>query len=64
MVGKFFRTSSREFRILIADDILDFDDTLMRMKGVEALLLVLRGSSEISQTNGGSKSTIYDGTIP
>ena len=33
------------------------------MKGVEKLLLFLRGYPEISHTNGGIKSAIYVGTI-
>ena len=66
MVGRFFRPSSREFYILIADGIQDFDETFVRVEGVEKLLLFLRGYPEISQTNGGNicNSTIYDGTIP
>ena len=63
MVGRFFRPSSRGVHILIADGIQDFDETFVRVKGVDKLLLYLR-SPEISQTNGGNKSTIYDGTIP
>ena len=64
LVGRFFRPSSREFHILIAGGIEDSDETFVRVKGVEKLLLFLRGYHEISQTNGGSKSTIYDGTLP
>ena len=64
MVGRFFRPSSREFHILLGDGIHDFDKTFVRVKGIEKLLLFLRGYPEISQANGGSKSTIYDRTIP
>ena len=64
MVGRFFRPSSREIHILIADGTQDFDETFVRVKGIEMLLLFLRGYPEISLINGGSKSTIYDGTIP
>ena len=64
MVGTFFRPSSREFHILIADGIQDLDETIVRVKGVEMVLLFLRGYPEISLINGGSKSTIYDGIIP
>ena len=53
MVGRFFRPSSREFHILIADAIQDFDETFVLVKGVEKLLLFLRGYPEISQTNDG-----------
>ena len=34
------------------------------MNGEEKLLLFLRGTPEISLTNGGIKSAIYVGTIP
>ena len=54
----------QECHILIAGGIQDFDETVVRVKGVEKLLLFLRRCPEISQTNGGNKSTIYDGTIP
>ena len=53
MVGRFFRPSSREFLILIADGIQDFDETFVRVKGVEKLLLFLSGYPENSQTNRG-----------
>ena len=43
MAGRFCRPSSREFHILIADVIQDFDETLVQVKGVEKLLLFLRG---------------------
>ena len=64
MFGRFFRPSSREFHILIADDIQEIDEIFVQVKGVEKLLLLLRGYPEILQANGGSKSTKYDGTIP
>ena len=51
MVGRFFRPSSREFHILIADNIKDFDEKLVRVKFVEKLLLFRRGYPEFSQTN-------------
>ena len=41
MVGKFFKASPREFYIVIADGIQDFDETFVRVKGVEKLLLFL-----------------------
>ena len=63
MASRFLRPLSRGVHILIADGIQGFDETFMRVKGVNKLLLYLRGSPEISQTNGGNKSTIYDGTI-
>ena len=53
MVGRVFRPSSREFLILIADGIQDFDETFVRVKGVEKLLLFLSGYPENSQTNRG-----------
>ena len=47
MVGRFLRPSSREFHILIADGIQYFDETFVRVKGVEKLLLFLRGYPEM-----------------
>ena len=41
MVGRFFRPSSRDCHILIADGIQDLDETFVRVKGVEKLLLFL-----------------------
>ena len=46
----------------MADGIHDLSDILVRVNGVEKLLLFLRGYPEISLTNGGNKSAIYDGT--
>ena len=46
----------------MADGIHDLSDILVRVNGVEKLLLFLRGYPEISLTNGGNKSVIYDGT--
>ena len=48
----------------MADGIYDLSDILVRVNGVEKLLLFLRGYPEISLTNGGNKSVIYDGTSP
>ena len=39
MVGRFFKPSSREFHIIMIDGIQDFDETFVRVKGVENLLL-------------------------
>ena len=49
---------SSVFHILMADGIHDFSDILVRVNGVEKLLLFLRGYPEISLTNGGNKSVI------
>ena len=43
MAGRFCRLSSREFHILIADAIQDFDETFVQVKVVEKLLLFLTG---------------------
>ena len=48
----------------MADGKHDLSDILVRVNGVEKLLLFLRGYPEISLTNGGNKSVIYDGTSP
>ena len=40
------------FHILVADGIHDLNDILVRVNGVEKLLLFLRGYPEISLTNG------------
>ena len=48
----------------MADGIHDLSDILVRVSGIENLLLFLRGYPEISLTNGGNKSAIYDGTNP
>ena len=48
----------------MADGIHDLSDILVRVNGVEKLLLFLRGYPEISLINGGNKSVIYDGTSP
>ena len=48
----------------MADGIHYLSDILVRVNGVEKLLLFLRGYPEISLTNGGNKSVIYDGTSP
>ena len=48
----------------MADGIHDLSDILVRVNGVEKLLLFLRGYPEISLTNGGNKSVIYDRTSP
>ena len=48
----------------MADGIHDLSDILVRVNGVEKLLLFLRGYPEMSLTNGGNKSVIYDGTSP
>ena len=48
----------------MADGIHDLSGILVRVNGVEMLLLFLRGYPEISLTNGGNKSVIYDGTSP
>ena len=56
--------SSEVFHILMADGIPDHDEILVRVNCVEKFLLFLRGYPEISLTNGGNKSAIYDGTSP
>ena len=48
----------------MADGIHGLSDILVRVNGVEKLLLFLRGYLEISLTNVGNKSVIYDGTSP
>ena len=48
----------------MADGIHDLSDILVRVNGVEKLLLFLRGYPEISLTNEGNKSVMYDGTSP
>ena len=48
----------------MAGGIHDFSDILVRVNGVEKLLLFLRWYPEISLTNGGNKSAIYDETSP
>ena len=48
---------------MMADGIHDLSDIFVRVNGVEKLLF-LRGYPEISLTNGGNKSVIYDGTSP
>ena len=48
----------------MADGIHDLSDILVRVSGIENLLLFLRGYPEISLTNGVNKSVIYDGTNP
>ena len=63
-IGWFLRPSSRVFRILMADGLHDLDEILVRINGVEKLLLFLRGYPGISLNNGGNKSAIYDGTGP
>ena len=58
-----FIPSSRAVRILMADGLHNLNEILVRVNGVEKLLF-LRGYPEIPLTNGGNKSSIYDGTSP
>ena len=50
--------------MLIADGIHDVNETIVRVNGVEKILLFLRGYLEISLTKRGIMSAIYVGTIP
>ena len=62
--GLFLRISSRVFHILMADNIHDINEILVWVNGVEKLLLFLWRYPEVSLTNRGFKSAIYDETSP
>ena len=42
-VGRFFKSSSREFHSLMEEGIHDFCDVLVPLKGTDIFLLFLRG---------------------
>ena len=58
IVDWFLRPSSRVFHILMTDGIHDLNEILVRVNGLEKLLLFLRGYPEFSLTNRGNKSVI------